>query len=66
MLDGVDGLRQLLGCLVPDQAERGNVPDAVLEVFVELTRDRAVRAEQRHGKDGRQLHRLLLDGHLAQ
>ena len=29
-LDGVDRLGELLGRLVPDQAERGNMPNAVL------------------------------------
>jgi hypothetical protein len=51
---------------MPDQAERGNMPDAVLEQGVELAVVRPLGVEQRQRKDGGQLHRLFLDGHRAQ
>jgi hypothetical protein len=51
---------------VPDQAERGNMPDAVLEQRLELAAVRPLGVEQRQRKDGGQLHRLFLDRHLAQ
>ena len=65
-LDGVDRLRDLLGRLVPDQTERGNMPDALLQLFVKLTLDGAVSAEQPHGKDGGKLHGFFLNRHLLE
>lgn len=65
-LDGVDRLRELLGRLVSDQAERANMPDAVLEQRIELALVQPIGGEQRHRKHGGQLHRLFLDRHRAQ
>jgi hypothetical protein len=65
-LDGVDRRRDLLGRLVPDQTERGNMPDALLQLFVKLTLDGAVSAEQPHGKDGGKLHYFFLNRHLLE
>jgi len=66
VLDGVDRLRKHLGRLVPDQAERGNMSNAVLEQDVELSVARPLSVEQRQRKDGGQLHCLFFDGHLSE
>jgi hypothetical protein len=42
------------------------VPDAMLQLGVELAADRPLGAEQSHGVEAGQLHRLFLDGHLPQ
>jgi hypothetical protein len=65
-LDGVDRLHDRLRRLVPEQAQPGNVPDALPQLRFELAEDRPVGAEQRRWHDRGKLHRLLFDGHLAQ
>jgi hypothetical protein len=66
VLDRVDARRDLVRQLVPEEADPGNVPDAVRQEALELVADRAVRAEQRERNDRGELHRLLLECHLAQ
>jgi hypothetical protein len=59
-------LATVSGVLWPDQAQAGDVAYAVPQESVELAADRTVGAEQTQGNDTGQLHRLFLDGHLAQ
>jgi hypothetical protein len=65
-LDGVDALCDLVGQLVPQQPDAGDMADAVAQEAVHLAAHRPVRPDDGERDDARQLHRLLLDGHLMQ
>jgi hypothetical protein len=65
-LDRVDALGDLVGQLVPEQADAGDVPDALSEQAVHLAGHRPIRSQQGQRNDTGQPHRLLLDRHLTQ
>jgi hypothetical protein len=58
-LDRVDALGDLVGQLVAEQADAGDVPDALSEQAVHLAGHRPLRSEQGQRNDRGQLHRLL-------
>src|SRR5262249_61782329 len=51
---------------VPEQTDAGDVADTLPQEGVALAADRSVAAEQSQRHDRGQLHRLFLNGHLAQ